>query len=309
MTDGNNFLAPMAKAIGQFSDQYERQARLFPALLALIPLLVLVLSLYREKLGLLSSVVSVLTMCGGLFMLSEIARRRGKAKEQVLWNMWGGAPSTQVLRHSDATFDPVSTKRYHSTLEKKMNLSFPSVSEEAADPHAADAIYTSAGHMLRDATRDTKKFGLLFKDNISYGFRRNGFGLKPIGVAICFGSIIWVVIRHGLSVWATRIHGATDLESFLSGEELTTVTAALTMLLVWFCYFTEQTVREAAFSYAQKLILTCESLAIPPKTPRSVKEKPLTESSSVTSESMKTNLAAPEKSPSSTRKRRDSAKK
>lgn len=270
MTESTGIASTLAKTIGQFSDSYERQARLYPALLALVPLVVLVLSLYREKLGLLSSVISALVTCGVLFLLSDIARRRGKAKEQALWKKWGGVPSTQVLRHSDGTFDPVSTNRYHVMLAKKMNLSFPSASEEAVDPQAADAIYTSAGNMLRDATRDTKKFALLFKDNISYGFRRNGFGLKPIGIVICFGSIFWVGLRHGVSVWATRVQSATDAESFLSGGELTTIATALAMLLTWSCYFTEQTVREAAFSYAQKLILACESLA---KATRNVKEK------------------------------------
>jgi hypothetical protein len=261
MTEDIGAASTLAKAIGQVSDPYERQARLYPALLALSPLVVLVLALYREKLGLLSSVISALVTFGVLYLLSDFARRRGKAKEETLWKNWGGTPSTQVLRHSDSTFDPVSTNRYHATLAKKMNLSFPSASEEAADPLGADAIYTSAGNMLRDATRNTEKFGLLFKDNISYGFRRNGLGLKPIGIAICLGSIAWVGIRHGVNVWVTRIHGAADIESLVSGEEITTIAAALVMLLMWIFYFTEQTAREAAFSYARMLVLTCESLA------------------------------------------------
>ena len=43
-------------------------------------------------------------------------------------------------------------------LAAKLDLRFPSAEEETADPKAADAIYTSAGNLLRDATRDTKKF-------------------------------------------------------------------------------------------------------------------------------------------------------
>jgi hypothetical protein len=273
MTESSGIAMTVTKAISQFSDPYDRQARLYPALLALAPLIVLVLSLYQGKLGLISSVISALVACGTLFLLSDLARRRGKAKEQVLWMRWGGVPSTQVLRHSDATFDPVSTKRYHAALSNKIKLSFPSASEETADPQAADALYTSAGNMLRDATRDTKKFGLLFKDNIAYGFRRNGFGLKPIGIFICAGCIVWVAIRQGISVWASRLQNATDAESLFNGGELMTIGTAFFMLLVWCFYFTEQTVRDAAFSYAQKLVLACESLGDPPKAARSTKVK------------------------------------
>jgi len=40
----------------------------------------------------------------------------------------------------------------------------------------------------------------------------------------------------------------------------------LVMLLFWFFYFTEDSVLDAAFSYARKLVLACESLKSPTKT-------------------------------------------
>ncbi|MEO5332360.1 MAG: hypothetical protein H7839_10085 [Magnetococcus sp. YQC-5] len=248
------------KAMDQISDPYERQSRLYPALLALSPLVVLVISLYGERLALISTVTSTFVMCGVLFLLTDLARHLGKAKEQALWNKWGGIPSTQVLRHSDSTFDSISTKRYHTILTKTTGLKFPLPHEETANPAAADAAYTSAGNMLREATRDTTKFALLFRDNISYGFRRNGFGLKPIGLIICLCCILWVGIRHGISPWEERFHNAIDLESFFDAGELATLAAASLMMLVWQFFFTEKAARDAAFSYARKLILACESL-------------------------------------------------
>ncbi|AZU57864.1 hypothetical protein CFM90_17715 [Ralstonia solanacearum] len=265
MSEDHSSLSALTRALSQFSNPYDRQARLQPALLALVPLVVLVISLYGGKLRPLSTVVSALVACGMLFLLSEFARRFGKAKEQVLRKKWGGRPSTQVLRHSDDTFDPVSTARYHGILATKLNLRFPTAAEEAADPKAADAVYTSAGNLLREVTRDTRKFDLLFKDNISYGFRRNGFGLKPIGLAICFCCIIWVVVRHGVGVWVTRLQSAPDVESFFGGGELTTLGTVFVMLLFWLFHFTEESVREAAFSYARQLVLACETLTAPPK--------------------------------------------
>ena len=46
----------------------------------------------------------------------------------------------------------------------------------------------------------------VFKGNISYGFRRNCYGLKTIGVTLCFIRIIWVFIRHGIGSVVARLH-------------------------------------------------------------------------------------------------------
>ncbi|EPJ80508.1 MULTISPECIES: hypothetical protein [Pseudomonas] len=266
--------ASIAKAIGQFSDPYERQARLYPALLTLSPVIVLVFSLYSEKLGVLSTLVSALIVCGLLYLLADFARRGGKAKEPALWKKWGGMPSTQVLRHREnTTFDVASLQRYHAILAKKMGARFPNAGEEAADPQAADALYTSAGNMLRNATRDTKQFGLLYKDNISYGFRRNAFGLRCVAISLCLGSLVWVGVRHGLNSWVIRFQAAATPESLLNGGELTSVAVSLAMLFLWLRYFTEQSVREAAFSYARTLVLTCEAWAPKPRAARATAEK------------------------------------
>ncbi|MBP1313920.1 hypothetical protein [Herbaspirillum sp. 1130] len=164
-----------SKIVSQFSDPYERQARLIPALLVLASPAIMVIALYGEKATLLSGILSTLLACGLLFLLSDAARQLGKSKEKALWKKWGGTPTTQVLRHSDDTFDEVSKGRYHATLANAMGIQFPTKADEQADPSKADAIYASAGNLLRNATRDTKMFVLLFKDNISYGFRRNGY--------------------------------------------------------------------------------------------------------------------------------------
>lgn len=89
MSEDHSSLSALTRALSQFSNPYDRQARLQPALLALVPLVVLVISLYGGKLRPLSTVVSALVACGMLFLLSEFARRFGKAKEQVLRKKWG----------------------------------------------------------------------------------------------------------------------------------------------------------------------------------------------------------------------------
>lgn len=269
---GGTGVSGFAKAITQFSDTYERQARLYPALLALSPIIVTAMALYGDKLGLISGVVSLLVAFGLLHLLSDYARSRGKENEQSMWRKWGGPPSTQVLRHRDGTFEPGELRGYHGKLAALMNKPFPSSADEAADPQGADAVYAEACGMLRGATRDTKKFNLLFKDNISYGFRRNALGLRKIAVASCAVSLVWVAIRQGPSMWVSRYQAATTPESFFTVNEVTAIGASLVMLLIWTTFITEKSVRAAAFSYARMLVAACEVLAAKPKASRAKKE-------------------------------------
>ncbi|WP_148244128.1 hypothetical protein [Enterobacter asburiae] len=259
MTDSLNSTS-FVKALSQFTDPYERNARLYPSLIAILPFVVMVLTLYQENLALLHlGFISVLS-CGGLFLLSDIARRRGKMKEKKLWKKWGGIPSTQVLRHNDDSFDAISTVRYHQILSNKMGQQFPTLRDEDKDPISADAIYTAAGNFLRNATRDKNKYPLLFNDNISYGFRRNGYGLKVIGIVISLICLLWVFVRTNIQTWNVRIETSHSIESIFNIGEWSTVVFSLCMTVVWLFAFTELAVREAAFSYAKTLISTCESL-------------------------------------------------
>lgn len=257
-----DFANAFDKAVAQITDRYERQARLVPALLALLPIVVMLLSLYKDRLTALGAIFSALLACGALFLLSDAARQLGKKREKALWRKWGGTPTTQVLRHRDGTFDSVSKSRYHSTLGAALGMPFPTKAEEEANPELADELYSSANNLLRNATRDTKLFSLLFKDNVSYGFRRNGYGLRWLGLSISAVSIVWVLIRHGMNTLLLKVGEAPNPEAIFSGEEGMSLIVAGVMLVVWLTYFTESTVRDAAFSYAQKLIESCETAQI-----------------------------------------------
>lgn len=272
MTETSSFDA-VGKALNQVTDPYERRARLYPALMMLAPLFVLFAALYHDNLGPIDTLASVLVSCGALFLLSDLARNLGKAKEQALWQQWGGMPSMQVLRHSDATIDEISKKRYHEVLGQLLGIPFPSVSDEASAPEKADAIYRSASTKLREATRDTKKFKLLFIDNITYGFRRNALGLKPWAIVACMFALIWELLALDVFSWGKSVHSVHDLRGLVGGPALAVLLIVFAMLLVWAFGFTKQATRSAAFSYAQKLIEACETLDKPSQPSRQSRMK------------------------------------
>ena len=194
----------MTGAIIRLADPYDRQARLYPALLAVAPAVLTVSSLYGAHASLLTSAVAILAGCGMMFWLANLARDRGKALEHKMFSDWGGKPSVQLLRHKDSRIDPVTKQRYHTALSARMSVKFPSAEDESADPAGADAAYESATKWLLESTRDTRRFALLFKENVAYGFRRNMLGVRPYGAGIAVAALIWALSASGFA-WLVKL--------------------------------------------------------------------------------------------------------
>src|SRR5260370_11079885 len=175
--------------VAKVTDPYDRQARLYPALLCLLPLLALIALLYAPNVSALTGVVTLAVSCGGLFVMTNICREMGKRLEGKLFREWGGKPSMQLLRHRDGAIDSVTKRRYHIFLAAKLNTVFPDAEQEKIDPAKADEAYQSGARWLLDHTRPEagKQFDLLFRDNITYGFRRNALGVRPLAIVVAAG--------------------------------------------------------------------------------------------------------------------------
>lgn len=112
-----------------------------------------------------------------------IVRDRGKRLESALWESWGGSPTVRRLRWQGAQ-DERETERLHDRLNGLLEERLPEAAEEAADPADAELRYREAVAVLRELTRDTTRFRLVFAENMEYGFRRNSLGLRPVALAI-----------------------------------------------------------------------------------------------------------------------------
>jgi hypothetical protein len=86
--------------------------------------------------------------------------------------------------------------RFHGC---KLGTKAPRRADEATKLAECDAFYERCGNWLRENTRDTKKFKILFDENVTYGFRRNLLGLKYAAL------IIDLVILGGCIVGFWRI--------------------------------------------------------------------------------------------------------
>jgi hypothetical protein len=239
------------------TEPYERKARLYPALLALLPILGIAVGLYGMGGNVKQSLGALVTTFGGVYLLVNIGRERGKRMEPHLFRLWRGTPTTQLQRHRDDRIDRITKRARHIFLAGKLGVSAPSAAAEAADPQGADEFYAAGTRWLIEHTRDTKRFPLIFAENVSYGYRRNALGLKPIALTVSIFSLLWVLVsqdvltRHGIAVIATT--GITP------GAKLS-LAVSLTALAVWILFFTKETVRTAAFAYADMLLRACSVL-------------------------------------------------
>lgn len=237
-------------------DAYDRKARLAPSMLAVTPLLTSAIFGF-ENTAALERVATLLVAVGGLWLLADMSRGLGRAKQQALFKRWGGTPSIQLLRHSDSTIDPHTKARYHACLRAKSKVALPTAQEEATNPLDADARFDSALQWLLQHTRDKKRFALLAAENATYGFRRNGYGIRWLGLGVCALAAMWSVgvayFRSGLPFRLAMTLPGTVVQLAL----------ATGLSLVWLFYFQEGRVRDAAFAYARELIRCCEIIAVP----------------------------------------------
>lgn len=239
--------------LANFINPYNRRARLFPALIVLLPLGLSAAawtSLDYEVLGTLG--VFAVTI-GVASFLSQLARDAGKNKEADLFRLWGGKPSAQALSYRSGVFDPVTLQRTHRKLHKiEGALVFPdNADDELADIETSMVTYKSASNLLVSSTRDKGEFPLLFEENINYGYRRNLWGMKPSGL---------VTSALGLVIAGTRIATLYIADQQYSTVAFLAAVIACALFVLWLLRITPSWVRLAADAYARQLVTAVEQL-------------------------------------------------
>ena len=165
--------------------------------------------------------------------------QRGRAIDPSIVEKMGGLPTTVTLRHRDATYDAATKAGFHKFIAAKLDQPAPSPAEETADPQAADAYYARGVTWLRENTRNSKKFDVLFNENVSYGFRRNLFGLKLPGFLLN-ALIVLVCLAIFWRRWPVDLSNGFDAK-LLAGIVIAILHAAYLALFV-----TEEGVKRAS---------------------------------------------------------------
>ena len=243
---------PAADFFKDVSDPYTRRARVFPGITITLPISILAVVLVTTKPAWWSGVVLVLGASGASFLGTQLVRAAGKGKEQALYASWGGAPTTQLLRFAGAS-NKITVKRRHDQLAQVFpDLSMPDESAESANLQLADQNYETAIGALIERTRDASSFPRVFDELCQYGFRRNLWGCRKIG--------LWLA---AIGLASTIVLGALNLADVISVSLLGIgLSAGIDILLLILLVFVvqEKWVRQAADSYAARLLGSLEIL-------------------------------------------------
>ena len=247
--------------ISELFDSYGRTARLYPAIVLLLPL-TWHLALLGGTIGLSlpEGAAAAAIGCAVLYLLAALARHKGKQAEPQLLAFWGGWPTSIFLRHRDGQLDAVTKGRYHAAIAKFSGLVMPSPADEQAQPDHCEATYRSATKLLIEARRG-EGFALVHKENAAYGFRRNLFGLR--GLALTFGLMLLI---STVAIWVYQYGGAAnvrDVIAALKTDKAWLVAAGLDLVyLALFAFVvTRGFVRQAGDDYAIALLRTLDQPA------------------------------------------------
>lgn len=245
--------------VTKFLDPYDIKARLFPGLLVLLPIITFFALLFGPKNPALATLMSIVSVCGGPYLLASFVRTRGQNAQESLYIKWGGQPSTILMRHRGQRLASQTKIRYQQLVTTKLGVVMPSIQEEERDPSAADNSYRAAADALRPLVIDKKKYPFVFKELIAYGFNRNSFGVRWIGAGITLVVIVATFAQAGIfqstSPWIQE-----NSFSQLKFAHILILLVCIFLLLMWMLHFTAKTVEQAGFSYALRLWESLESV-------------------------------------------------
>ncbi len=229
-------------------DRYTRYARIYPSIVVVFPIIVIGMS-YSIELGSFYQVLSGLGVSTVLaYFMSSLVRERGKKVEPSLWVLWGGPPTSQLLSINNEYFDKITKAKYHSKMSDLVRVELPSsVQSTYLDLFAAWTKF------LITKTRDQKKFPLVFRENVEYGFRRNLWAAKPFGILFVSTSLVGNYLYHFLTSGFLEFSNY-PVNFFISELVLTA------LLLIWSLAISRSWVKTQAYSYAERLIETIDQV-------------------------------------------------
>jgi|TARA_B100001059_G_scaffold15579_2_gene12701 hypothetical protein len=231
-------------------DTYSLKARVFPALISGLPLLILLFMLVPWDHLALSQVIASSIGFVLIFAFADLARHRGKKLQERLGT--GETPDQWLRGNRDV---PEGSKdRYRGFVAEQLALTAPTLEEEQSGSELSADFYQSANAWLREQTRDHSAYPLLFAENITYGFRRNLLGLKSIAL-VC--NLLVLLSCAGILYFESGYFAALPN---VEEKVYIAVAAALLHSAYLMTAVNELALREASRAYGRQLILSCESL-------------------------------------------------
>ncbi|PYV14634.1 MAG: hypothetical protein DMG21_17505 [Acidobacteria bacterium] len=173
-------------------DAYEWRARVFPAVIVSLPVVIALWSaLLWKDITVGGGTASGLVSLAIIYALSTVVRSNGVRLQQELFKKWGAHPSTIVLRWRDKTLGNDLKAKYRRAVVSTLKLPIPTEREESENPADADKLIAQAFDRIRGVLRDEDADGLWATHNADYGFHRNLMGSRVLWLSV---SVVGVLV-------------------------------------------------------------------------------------------------------------------
>lgn len=188
----------------KFVSPYELRARMLPGMLLVLPIAIAGIA-WVPGLDLLTSLATVATACLFVgYVVGQWMRDRAEPQQSALFESWGGAPTTIVLRWNDLTIPAMQKEQIRSRLLRLQDHPWPTAIEATAAPLHADQCFQSlVGKVLSDARTHQEGYERLNRANAHYGFLRNCLYSRSIASAVCTAGIALSILGPATALGST----------------------------------------------------------------------------------------------------------
>jgi hypothetical protein len=235
-------------------NEYQRYARLAPGLLIVLPIALTITIFGIPEQAALSSVLTLLSLAGGPLLLAEIVSHRGRKSQVKIWKSWNGPPTTRFLRLREETDNKTRRLKWRESIQSVTDVAFLNARRERARPEEADERIDVAVSMIRDLTRDTQKFPVVWTENKSYGYHRNVYGVRWFGRV---AAIVTLIVVLAVMLITYRKAGSVQL----TWQNVAALMVNTGFVLLWFYLPSKDRMKVVAERYAFQLLQAANILA------------------------------------------------
>lgn len=193
------------KIINNFVDKYSREARLYPTMIALLPVYLIMLTIftsYDQAVAFIRVTFGISLSLILIYMGTDIIRNIGKILETKIFGNELFFPTTSRLLHSDDKFSKEKKLQLCEKIHSEFGINFLTQKDEGADGHEARKIIKEAIGLIRQKLGNGR---LLLQYNIRYGFWRNLIAASPFSFSLSFVSVIVSTIVPSTMIFAISL--------------------------------------------------------------------------------------------------------
>lgn len=194
-------------------DKYIRVARVYPAVLGMLPTCILLAMClgkwFPQYQALVGNVKWVLCLIGGTALVSMAVGYlvRELFKETSKWLFQyplfkkdeTEMPTTRMLLWQNAVISPAYHKKIAAKVKSTFGIKLPTIEEEQADLSLAKKTIADAVYQIRQNCRGDE---ILRQYNIEFGFCRNYLGASVWSILLIIGIGVTNIFCGWLSWWA-----------------------------------------------------------------------------------------------------------